>query len=224
MQDALAWIRTEGPRRWHIDPARLAVIGRSAGGYLALMAGLRVEPRPRALVSFFGYGDITGAWYSQPDAFYRQAPLVTRAETLAAVGMTRISELPPGHARRTFYLYCRQQGLWPREVMGLDPTAHPRAFDPYCPIRNVDARYPPTLLLHGDADTDVPYQQSVDMAGALRRHGTPHQLVTIPGGPHGFDRQVTAADLASSAPTPAAQSFHTVLAFLTRWVGRSSDP
>jgi dipeptidyl aminopeptidase/acylaminoacyl peptidase len=51
----------------------------------------------------------------------------------------------------------------------------------------VDAGFPTTLLLHGDADTDVPYEQSVLMAKELKRHGVEHELITIKGGPHGFD-------------------------------------
>lgn len=53
------------------------------------------------------------------------------------------------------------------------------------------------MLLHGTADTDVPYQQSVDMAAALVRAGVTHELVTIPDGEHGFDRN---AELDASAP------------------------
>jgi dipeptidyl aminopeptidase/acylaminoacyl peptidase len=55
-------------------------------------------------------------------------------------------------------------------------------------VQNVDAAYPPTLLLHGTADKAVPYEQSVMMAEALARAGVVHELVTIPGGGHGFDQ------------------------------------
>ena len=60
------------------------------------------------------------------------------------------------------------------------------AFDQFCPIRNVSMEYPPTLLLHGDMDTDVPYQQSVIMADRLSHFGIEHELITIPQGGHGF--------------------------------------
>ncbi len=43
------------------------------------------------------------------------------------------------------------------------------------------------MLLHGTDDTDVPYAQSVMMAEQLARAGVQHELVTINGGPHGFD-------------------------------------
>jgi len=187
VQDAFRWVRSKGPELYKIDPNRLAVVGHSAGGYLTLMTGFAVEPRPRALVAFYGYGDVDGDWYAKPDPFYRSArPLVTKEQADKAVGVKEIAE---GNVkgRGDFYLYCRQNGLWPKEVVGFDPAKEPRAFDRYCPIRNVTKDYPPTLLLHGDNDTDVPHQQSVAMAAVLKRVGVAHEFLSIKGGSHGFD-------------------------------------
>src|SRR5947208_3648483 len=63
LEDACKWVRDKGPELFHIDGNRLAVMGGSAGGYLTLAAGFRANPRPRALVSFWGYGDVAGHWY-----------------------------------------------------------------------------------------------------------------------------------------------------------------
>jgi acetyl esterase/lipase len=207
LRDACRWAREEGPRLFAADPARTAVIGHSAGGYLALMAGFAVSPRPAALVSFYGYGDIVGPWYSQPDPHYLQQPLVSRERALSVVGHEVISGTPTPHDREDFYLYCRQQGLWPNEVAGHDPAKEPDFFLPYCPVRNVDPSYPPTLLLHGDRDTDVPYQQSVIMREKLAESGVPHELVTIPGGEHGFDHDRDSAAV--------AQAFERVMSLLS---------
>src|SRR3954452_11894474 len=121
VRDACRWVRERGPKLFGIDPEKLAVMGGSAGGYLTLVTGYRVEPRPRALVSFWGYGDIAGAWYSRPDPFYRRMPLVPEKEARAAVGGAVLSESSGKNDRHRFYLHCRQQGTWPREVAGLDP-------------------------------------------------------------------------------------------------------
>jgi acetyl esterase/lipase len=210
IQDAFRWVREKGPGLFRIDPVRIAAIGSSGGGYLALMAGMCVEPRPRAVVSFYGYGDIVGEWYSRPDPFYRRLPLVSKEEASKAVGGAVISGAEGPHHRDRFYLYCRQQGLWPQEVTGHDPDAEPKWFEAYCPDRNVTPDYPPTMLLHGTADTDVPYRLSAAMADALARAGIPHEFVTAAGGPHGFD----------GADTPeVATIFDRVLAFLGRYVG-----
>jgi acetyl esterase/lipase len=185
VQDAFRWIRANAADL-HLEPERVAVCGGSAGGYLTLMTGFSVNPRPKALVSYWGYGDIVGSWYSQPDPFYLKQPAVSRAEALSAVGSAPISEPPPRSNRGRFYLYCRQQGLWPKEVAGHDPNTEDRWFDRYCPIRNVTREYPPTMLVHGTADTDVPYEQSKMMADRLRQARVEHNLVTVPEGSHGI--------------------------------------
>ena len=53
------------------------------------------------------------------------------------------------------------------------------------PVTHVKASSPPTLLLHGDADDTVPYDQSVAMEAALRKAGAPVKLIRIAGGAHG---------------------------------------
>jgi len=185
IRDAFRWLRTDAGSLG-IDRGRVVVCGGSAGGYLTLMSGFRVKPRPKALVSYWGYGDIVGPWYSRPDPFYLKQPAVTREEALSAVGKSPLSEPPPKNNRGRFYLHCRQQGTWPKEVAGRDPDTDDAWFNPYCPIRNVTRDYPPTMLVHGTADTDVPYEQSKQMVERLRREGVEHQLVTVPGGGHGI--------------------------------------
>jgi acetyl esterase/lipase len=209
---AYAWLRRDGPSLG-LDPARLAVVGHSAGGYLALMAGVGFRPRPQAIVSFYGYGDVAGPWYTRPDPGYLRDPAVSPAEAERAVGREPLAQ--GDEARRfVFYRYLRQRGLWPRLVAGHDPEREPRAFDALCPVRNVGPDTPPTLLLHGDRDADVPYERSVEMARALRAAGVPHELVTLPGFGHVFDLE--GPGLADPA---VGRAFDHAVAFVARRVG-----
>jgi len=212
LQDAFRWARERGPELFGLAPTQLSAVGHSAGGYLTLMAGRSVEPPPQALVAFYGYGDIVGSWYSRPDPFYCRMPAVTDKEAYAAVGHSATSESygERGERRGRFYLYCRQRGLWPREVSGHDPDAETEWFKPYCPAANVSPCHPATLLLHGDCDTDVPYEQSQLMANALERAGVEHELITIAGGVHGFD---------GSEKPPALDAMNRVMRFLHRHAG-----
>jgi len=209
---AHAWLQRDGPSLG-LDPARLAVVGHSAGGYLALMAGVRFRPRPQAIVSFYGYGDIDGPWYSRPDPGYLRDPAVSPEEAARAVGREPLAQ---GDETRRFayYRYTRQLGLWPQLVAGHDPDREPHAFDPLCPVRNVTPDFPPTLLLHGDRDADVPYERSVEMARAFRAAGVPHELVTLPGLGHVFDLE--GAGLADPA---VGRAFDRAVAFVARRVG-----
>ena len=185
VEDAFRSIRNRASD-WNIEPGRLVVCGGSAGGYLTLMTGFRVKPVPKALVAFWGYGDIVGEWYSRPDPFYLKSKAVTREEALSAVGQTAISEPPPKNNRGAFYLHCRQQGIWPKEVAGHDPDREDKWFDAYSPIRNVTRDFPPTMLVHGTADTDVPHEQSVRMAARLKAANVEHRFVSVPDGGHGI--------------------------------------
>ncbi len=182
VQDAFRWIHKQGPGLLNIDPSKIIVAGASAGGYLTLMTGFCIKPRPKALISLSGYGDIVGPWYSRPSAYYLQQPHVSKAEVDASVGTTCVSE--GAGLRGKFYRYCRQNGLWPQEVTGHNPDTEPKWFDPYCPVRNVTSKYPPTVLIHGTADTDVPYEESDAMDKALAKFNVPHKFISVPGGGH----------------------------------------
>jgi acetyl esterase/lipase len=189
IEDAFAWIRAEGPKLFRADPKRIGVWGGSAGGYLTLAAGHRVQPAPQVLVSLYGYGDLIGDWYSAPSphARHRTSDL-PEAEARATVGGKPVANARErGRNAGAFYQFCRRLGIWPREVSGWDPAREPEKFFPYMPLKNVTAKYPPTFLIHGNTDTDVPYEQSVLMAAELKKHGVAHTLVTIQNGEHGFE-------------------------------------
>ena len=57
------------------------------------------------------------------------------------------------------------------------------------PMTYVRKGLPPILALHGDADPVVPYEQSVNLTKAIRSAGGDAELITVPGGKHGFTSQ-----------------------------------
>jgi alpha-L-fucosidase 2 len=54
------------------------------------------------------------------------------------------------------------------------------------PINHVRPGLPPFLLIHGDADKSVPFQQSLDFQAKLQANNVRCDLIRIPGAPHGL--------------------------------------
>ena len=209
VEDAFRWLRTSAGQRFPIAADRIAAVGESAGGYLALAAGFRVKPRLDAIVSLYGYGDLIGAWYSRPSAHPCH-----EGEDLTPAEIARLMSGPPVAEERlrdgdgyAFYRHCRRHGMWPFAVSGWDPDREAGRFRHFMPVANVDARYPPTILVHGSDDTDVPYGRSAEMAAELARHGVEHALHEIPGAEHGF---------AGADPVAVVAARDEVVAFVRR--------
>jgi acetyl esterase/lipase len=186
VEHAYGWIRESLPAICRTELGRIAVVGQSAGGYLSLLTACRLNPRPSAVVSLYGYGDISAPWYSEPDPYYCRQPRVSREQAMASVGTSPLGD-DQGDTRYWFYLYCRQRGVWPQEVVGFTPGIQARELAAWCPVLGIDEHTPPVLLLHGDQDTDVPCEQSVQMDHALALAGRRHHIIILPGEPHGFD-------------------------------------
>jgi acetyl esterase/lipase len=191
VEAAYAWLVAEGPVLFNIDPDRVAVVGHSAGGYLALLAGHRVTPAPKALVVFYGYGDLTGDWATQPSISHSQGEQIARKDAERALRRSRRSCVPTGSqlkGRFDYYVYARQQGTWPLEISGHDPVAEVAWFRAYEPVHNMSPEYPPTMLLHGRADTDVPFATAERIAAALDEQGVAYEFVSRAGWNHVFDQ------------------------------------
>lgn len=185
IKDALNWVRTKAIEWYDFDLNHIAVMGSSAGGYLSLLLGT-MDIRPKAIVSLYGYGDILGQWYSEPSEHYCQRPIINKKTAYEYIGD---KELTNGQWERfNFYLYCRQHGVWIKEVTGIDGMNDSTALTKYNPIHNITSEFPPTLFLHGNQDTDVPYEQSVIMCEKLMENGVEAKLITLDGADHAFDQ------------------------------------
>jgi acetyl esterase/lipase len=146
-----------------IDPRRGALLGRSAGGQVALVAAYSagdarlvpacaVEDAPvSAVVSIYGPTDL--AWgYDNP-----VRPDVVRA-TQALEG-----------------------------YLGGPPSAVPEAYRLASAVAWVGRPLPRTLLIHGTGDRLVSVENARMLARALREAGRAVELLEIPLADHGFD-------------------------------------
>jgi len=188
IEEAFRWLAGDGARQFHLDPRRIVVTGESAGGYLTLVTGYRVRPKPKALVALYGFGDLIGNWSSKPNPYPRyNLRKISREEAESQTDGTVISDSDERKGDGgLIYMYYRQNGLWPEEVSGFARSTIADKITPFEPIRNVTPGWPPTLLIHGTQDTDVPYEESELMAKKFKQKGVPFTFIPIDHGEHGF--------------------------------------
>jgi carboxymethylenebutenolidase len=70
------------------------------------------------------------------------------------------------------------------------------------------ANMPPTLILHGSADTTIPVRYAYELDALLTRYNRPHEMKIYPGVGHGLD------------PASGADAWQKSLDFLRRYLGR----
>lgn len=75
--------------------------------------------------------------------------------------------------------FARKHARYIASVMG-----GPANFAAASPMSFVTAETPPSLLIHGDADTTVPMSQSVEFHARLQAAGVPSEFVRYHGGGH----------------------------------------
>jgi acetyl esterase/lipase len=173
----LAWIRRHA-LELRADPDRVALLGRSAGAHLALLAaytevdtglcGDTVRP-PSAVVAMYGPTDLAS----------------TYTDAQGTVGDDV------------------RHGL--RALLGDVPSARPVAYREASPINYVQRESPRTLLIHGAWDDAVPPEQSRLLARALEQAGVPTELVLVPAARHAFD--IVPDSLASQLAQQAVRAF-----------------
>ena len=80
----------------------------------------------------------------------------------------------------------RAEDIYEAHLLGGPIGQHLAVAREASPVTHAHAGAPPILLQHGDADTWVPYEQSVLLADALRAVGAPVELEIVPGADHFF--------------------------------------
>ena len=108
---------------------------------------------------------------------------------LTAMGLSRASDL--------FAAGVDIHGVhdWNRTIQGFNPAYEPNhhpeaarlAFES-SPLATVDGWRSPVLLVHGDDDRNVPFNETIELVEKLRELGVEHELLIFPDEVHGFLR------------------------------------
>jgi len=157
-----------------IDPARVYLWGGSAGGHLAALATVTCG------VAAFDPPASTGRLPGSEAKAARPLPQSDCVQG-AALWYGVFSLMPAGDHPGTALTSKTLTAL-----LGCDPAHCVDVATAASPITYVKRDTPPLLLIHGDADDEVSYGQSVAMAGVMRAAGAPVDFVKLPGSNHGF--------------------------------------
>jgi acetyl esterase/lipase len=140
----------------NVDVNKIVVMGGSAGGHLALMAGLMANDHRFD-------GNCTGV------------ENIHVAAIIDKYGITDVNDWAYGT-----HITSKSANRW------LGDKAKDEAFiKSVSPMSYVNKNNPPVFIVHGDADPTVPYQQSVDLHKKLEDAGVKTVFMTVPDGKHG---------------------------------------
>lgn len=161
--------------RFRVNADKIAIIGSSAGGHLAALVG--VTNGNKTLEGQIG------------------DHLDQSSDVNCIVSLFGASNLQTILSQSTeFGLKMRIPAL--KLLLGDVPEKQSELAKLASPVAHVDKADPPLLLIHGDADPQMPPEQSRDLAKAYESLGLPVKLIMMPGSKHGgaefYDEERTA--------------------------------
>lgn len=163
VKTAIRFLRAHA-EQYAIDPQRVAIWGTSSGANASLLVALTPD-----------------------DPRYKTAEYTDQSDAVNAV----VSCFAPTDVVDTFKNASQVPGsdILQYSLFGTDPSKWEdikRQMSPLYQIKD-GQKYPPFLLLHGDADKVVPYHQMEDMYHALEEHGVSAEAYRVKGANHERD-------------------------------------
>lgn len=149
---------------FHLNTTKIAIIGSSAGGHLAALVG--VSNGSQELEGKVGENLDQSSDVQTIVSYYGASNL----ETILS------QSTPKGRDFRIPAL---------KLLLGDTPDKKPELAKLASPVTHLDKSDPPLLLIHGDADPQMPPQQSQELAKAYESLGLPVTLILLPGSLHG---------------------------------------
>lgn len=157
-----------------IDPARIGVLGDSAGGYLAQMVGLTNGEKN------FDKGD-----FLDHSSDVQAAATIYGISNLLNIGEGFSPEVQQLHQSPSVTEALLVNGPAFGNFAGAPISADPKKALAASPMGHLEGAKPPFLIMHGSADTLVSPVQSKQLFEALRAKGSKADYVLLQGAGHG---------------------------------------
>jgi acetyl esterase/lipase len=172
------------------DMKKIAVLGDSAGGYLAVQLAIAHPEQIKVLVAMYPMLDLKLPYLTEkghkPIFGLPMLPEGPVNEHIAKMQPDRIVTSAPGYERlQTFGFALVQQGRF-FEFFGSEKSLFPME------TIEMAKTFPPSFIFHGEADRAVPITASKNFVDKTLRllPETKIHYVSRPGEDHGFDAQV----------------------------------
>lgn len=160
VKTAIRYLRAHADE-YGVDPERVGIYGTSSGGNIALLVGLTGDSEEFKTEEYSEYSDSVDYVV---DCF---GPANIKA-------MVDLSDGDFMKMWETLFEKLAVNGDIEGTMERISATSYPVSGH----------KYPPFLLLHGDADMLVPYEQSVEMYHKLIDCGADARMVCVSGAPH----------------------------------------
>lgn len=188
---AIRWLRAHADG-YHIDPARAAIWGQSAGGHLAALAGVScgvaaLEPGARTVPKA---GNVETVASTVAGAETASDCVQAVVSWFGIYDFDALAASPAGAAgtpnAANLFLGCAEGACTTEQRQAASPT------------RYVDRSDPPMLLMHGSDDHTVPENQTEIFDAALRKAGVSVRKIVVPGADHSWISATPEATRAAS--------------------------
>ena len=161
---AVRWVRANA-KEYGMDPNRVGAWGSSAGGHLVALLGTAGD-----VAEWDAIHEENAGYSSRPDAV---------CDWFGPTDFLRMNDFPSK-------IDHNAKDSPESRFIGAEIQSVPKKTQRANPINFISKQTPPFLIVHGDNDMSVCYNQSELLHEALLKAGVPSRLYKVVGGGHGF--------------------------------------